>query len=340
VRSDLVRQLLVTHAQGDDTGFHQAARELIAEERRQKHRVLAAELEHALLADRKPGAGRPPLTLRPVPRSRDERPLIRLAKPDHDLAELVLSPDSRVAVEEVIRENLSRMSLASYGLHPRQRLLFVGPPGTGKSATAHAIATELSLPVAIASLAAVTSSFLGDTARNLDAIVRFAEQTPCVLVFDEFDVLGQERGQGGDHGEMRRVAATVLQLLEEACGESVIVATSNHPRLIDAAVWRRFDELVIFDKLGRAQLAELIELKLRAYPATISTTACADELAGLSPAEVELVCRDAMRRAVLANQTAVDDTAFGAAVARVRARRAAIEQVGMTMPEKGRHLSR
>jgi hypothetical protein len=173
----LIRQLLVTHAQGDDAGFHRAARELIAEERRQKHRVLATDLEHALLADRKPGAGQQPLTLRPVPRSRDERPLVRLTKPEHDLAELVLSPESRATIEEIIRENLSRLSLASHGLAPRRRLLFVGPPGTGKSATAHAIATELSLPVAIASLAAVTSSFLGDTARNLDAIVQFAEQT-------------------------------------------------------------------------------------------------------------------------------------------------------------------
>jgi SpoVK/Ycf46/Vps4 family AAA+-type ATPase len=254
--------------------------------------------------------------------------LVRLTKPEHDLAELVLSPESRATIEEIIRENLSRLSLASHGLAPRRRLLFVGPPGTGKSATAHAIATELSLPVAIASLAAVTSSFLGDTARNLDAIVQFAEQTPCVLVFDEFDVLGQERGQGGDHGEMGRVAATVLQLLEEVRGESVIVATSNHPRLIDTAVWRRFDELVVFDKLAHPQVAELIGLKLRAYPATVSTTNWAEKLAGLSPAEVELVCRDAMRRAVLADQRAVNDTAFGLATARIRARRAAISQIG------------
>lgn len=338
MRSDLIRQLFVSYAHGDDAGFHQAARELIAEERRQKHRVLAAELEHALLAQRKPGAGQQPLTLRPVPVSRDERPLLRLTKPEHDLAELVLSPTARATIEEIIRENLSRTSLAGHGLRPRQRLLFVGPPGTGKSATAHAIAAELSLPVAVASLAALTSSFLGDTARNIDAVVRFAEQTPCVLVFDEFDVLGQERGQGGDHGEMRRVAATVLQLLDEVRGESVIVATSNHPRLIDAALWRRFDELVIFEELGAAELGELIDLKLRGFPATVSTADRAEELAGLSPAEIELVCRDATRRAVLAQQPAVDDATFGAAMSRIRARRAAIERVGAALPHKSEDI--
>jgi len=118
----------------------------------------------------------------------------------------------------VIEESLRRGVLLDHGLRPRQRLLLLGPPGTGKSVSAHAIAAELSLPIAVASLAALTSSFLGETARNIEAVIRFAEQVPCVLLFDEFDVLGQERSQTGDHGELRRVAATVLQLLEDVRG--------------------------------------------------------------------------------------------------------------------------
>lgn len=321
-RSDLIRRLFAAHARGDDPGFHSAARELIAEERRRDHRRLAADLEHALLAERKPGADMP-LSLRPIPKSRDDRPLVRLIKPERDLDELVLDPETRDAIEGIIRENMSRSTLTSHGLRPRQRLLFIGPPGTGKSAAAHAVAAGLSLPVAVASLAALTSSFLGDTARNIEAVVRFSEQTPCVLLFDEFDVLGQERGQVGDHGEMRRVAATVLQLLEEARGESVIVATSNHPQLVDAAIWRRFDELLAFDQLADAQVAELIALKLRAMPAAISTAKWARTLSGFSPAEVELVCFDAMRQTVLANLTTIDETAMDAAVKRMRERRAA-----------------
>jgi len=334
VRSDLIRQLFASYAQGDDAAFHRAARELIAEERRQKHRVLAAELEHALLATRKPGASQP-LTLRPVPKSRDDRPLLRLVKPERELDELVLSPITRGAVEEIIRENLSRSTLASHGLYPRQRLLFVGSPGTGKSVTAHAIASDLSLPVAVASLAALTSSFLGETARNIEAVIHFAEQTPCVLLFDEFDVLGQERDQGGDHGEMRRVAATVLQLLDDVHGESVIVATSNHPRLVDAAIWRRFDELLTFEPLGMQQRAELLDLKLRAMPTTISVVKWAKKLQGFSPAEIELVCFDAMRRAALEAQPAVDDAVLSAAVQRMQARRATIALAQKLVPQMG-----
>lgn len=320
-RSELLRRLFISYAQGDDTGFHTAARALIAEERRQNHRLVAADLEHALLSSRKPGAATP-LTLRPIPKSRDERPLVRVVKPERELVELVLGPATRAAIEDVIQENLSRSMLAGHGLRPRRRLLFIGPPGTGKSTAAHAIAAELSLPVAIASLAALTSSFLGDTARNIESVVRFAEQTPCVLLFDEFDVLGQERGQKDDHGEMRRVVATVLQLLEEVHGESVIVATSNRPQSVDAAIWRRFDELVAFDSLEDDQIAELITLKLRALPTTISASAWTRTLRGFSPAEIELVCFDAMRRAILSGHATVDDAVMAVASDRMRTRKA------------------
>lgn len=329
-RSELLRRLFASYAQGDDTKFHVTARALIAEERRQNHRVLAADLEHALLSERRPGAATP-LTLHPIPRGRDDRPLVRLVKPERELVELVLGPATRTAIEDVVQENLNRSMLASHGLRPRRRLLFVGPPGTGKSATAHAIAAELSLPVAIASLAALTSSFLGDTARNIESVVRFAEQTPCVLLFDEFDVLGQERGQDGDHGEMRRVVATVLQLLEEVHGESVIVATSNRPQSVDAAIWRRFDELVAFEQPEVDQIAELITSKLRALPTVISTSAWAGRLRGFSPAEIELVCFDAMRRAVLSGRATVDDAVMAAATDRLRIRREVA--MGVTSPD-------
>jgi SpoVK/Ycf46/Vps4 family AAA+-type ATPase len=186
--------------------------------------------------------------------------------------------------------------------------------------------------VAVASLPALTSSFLGDTARNIEAVVRFAEQVPCVLVFDEFDILGQERAQTGDHGEMRRVAATVLQLLDEVRGESVIVATSNHPQLVDAGVWRRFDELLPFDVLRTDQLSQLIKLKLRAFPTTVSAGKWARELTGFSPADVELVCHDAMRRTALASEQAVDDSTMSVAVRRMLERRSAIQKMVIADP--------
>lgn len=319
-RSDLLRRLFDSYARADDVGFRRAAKEIIADERHKNHRLLANELEHALGAQRPPGGG-DPLTLRPIPKSRDDRHLLRLDKPRRELTELVLSDESRSVLEEIVVENQARSRLTSHALHPRQRLLFLGPPGTGKSAAAHAIAAELSLPVATASLASLTSSFLGDTARNIESVIKFAEQTPCVLLLDEFDVLGQERDQAGDHGEMRRVAATVLQLLEDVHGESLIVATSNHPHMVDTALWRRFDEVIGFDPLNQAQIADLVGLKLRAMHHDLSTHAWAKRMTGLSPAEVEIVCVSAMRHALIAERATVSDSDMHEAASAMRRRR-------------------
>ncbi|MGH4021930.1 MAG: AAA family ATPase [Pseudonocardiaceae bacterium] len=330
-RGDQLRRLFASYASSDDSGFRRAANELVADERKKNHRLLAAELERELNSARRPGVDQP-LTLRPLPKSRDDRPLVRLSKPQHDLAELVLPSSVRTVIDEVVAENSARAALMSHGLHPRQRLLLTGPPGTGKSASAHAIASELSLPVAIASLTALTSSFLGDTARNIEAVVRFAEQVPCVLLFDEFDVLGQERGQSGDHGEMRRVAATVLQLLEELHGESLVIATTNHPQNLDSGMWRRFDELLGFGPLDQAQLSELISLKLRAVRTDLSPRRWAKSMASQTPAEVELVCIDAMRRMVLEERGAVDDSAMKAAFHQMSRRRALLADTTLSGP--------
>lgn len=324
-RSDLIRRLFRSHVAQDDASFFKAATELIAEERRLNHKAVATELEHALLGHHKPGA-RDSIGLGQLPTSRDERPLLRVLKPDHELDELVLSDAAQGAVQEIVREHWGRSALASYNLRPRRRLLLIGPPGTGKSATAGAIASALSLPIVRASLAALASSYLGDTARNIEAIVRFAERVPCVLLFDEFDVLGQERGQAGDHGEMRRVVASVLQLLEDMDGESLVIATSNHPGQLDTAIWRRFDELVRFEALDRSQLELLIELRLRTMPSRISPAEWSGRLLKFSPAEVEMVCFDAIRLAALAGDQSVDDEQMAIAAERMRWRRKAMTE--------------
>jgi SpoVK/Ycf46/Vps4 family AAA+-type ATPase len=327
-RSDLLRQLFASYSRGDDAAFRRAAAAIIDDERRKRHRLLASELEDALHRDLKPGSYGP-LTLRPIPKSRDERPLLHLTKPQHEFDDLVLESATAAVLNELVHENLRRSVLTSHSLRPRQRVLLVGASGTGKSASAHAVAAELSLPVATASLAALTSSYLGDTARNVESVVRFAEQTPCLLLLDEVDVLAQERDEGRDHGEIRRVVASVLQLLDDLRGESVVVATSNHPGLVDSAIWRRFDEVVAFAGLDVAGIATLIDLRLRAAEHRISTKEWARRLHTASPAEVELVCLDALRRAVLGGVRRVDDDAMASAVARFDARRTQIERAAV-----------
>lgn len=323
-RSDLLRGLFAAWSRGDDPAFRAVAGEIVADERRKEHRLLAAELEHALHRDLRPGAA-VPLTLRPLPKGRDDRPLLRLSKPEHEPDDLILAPGTAQVLGEVVEEHLCRAALAGHGLRPRQRLLFVGPSGTGKSASAHAIGAQLSLPVATVHLAALIASYLGETARNTEQVVRFAEATPCVLLLDEFDALAGDRSSGSDHTEMRRVVATVLQLLDELRGESVVVATSNHPRLLDAASWRRFDEVVPFTMLEADGLARLVELKLGAVRHHVVTREWSERLAGLTPAEVELVCLDALRRFVLTGAQVLTIRALESSADRVRSRRTQLD---------------
>lgn len=322
-RSDLLKRLFAAYSRSDDPAFRDAATRMIAEEQRLGHRLLAADLEQALTRDSRAGA-EGTLSVRPVPKGRDERALLVLEKPQHDLDDLILDPANRAAIQELVLENRSRSLLAGFRLLPRRRLLFVGPPGTGKSATAHGIGSELSLPVATVALAALTSSYLGETARNVESVVRFAELTPCILVFDEFDAIATERSSGTDHAEIRRVLATILQLIESIQGESVVVATSNHPRMLDSAMWRRFDEIVRFDTLSSVDAERLIALKLRGAHHRLDTRTWAERLKHVTPAEIELICLNAQRRWVLSQRTMLSSDDFKNAVDRHAVREQAV----------------
>lgn len=323
-RSDLLRRLFAAYSRADDRGFRAVATEIIADERRKQHALLAAELEHALTRDLRPGAA-DPLTLRPIPKTRDDRPLLRLTKPERELRELVFPTIAAEVIMEIVAENRGRSILASQSLRPRQRILFIGLPGTGKTAAAHAIAAELSLPVAVTSIAALTSSYLGETARNIDSVVRFAEAMPCVLIFDEIDAIAGERSQPQDHAEMRRVVATVLQLLDEVQGESLLIATSNHPSLIDYALWRRFDEVIGLSLLDEDGIAKLIDLRTKSVPRSFSLLEWASRLRDMPPAQIEAICIDCLRRRALNSEPEITDELFAAAFNSWQRRQASIE---------------
>jgi SpoVK/Ycf46/Vps4 family AAA+-type ATPase len=325
-RSALLRSLFTSWAAGSDSSFLVAARSIIDEERKKGHRLLAGELEDALSDPRRPGA-REPLSLRPVPKGRDERPLLSLNKARWTFADLAYSSEVSASLRDLVEENERRTLLVTHALRPRQRILLVGPSGAGKTAAAHAVAAQLSLPVASANLAALTSSYLGETARNIESVVRFAETTPCVLVLDEFDALASERATPGDHGELRRVVATVLQALEDVRGESLVIATSNHPQMLDSAVWRRFDEVIRLTHPASTTIHTLLRLRLSDRAGSLDLEAWSGRLGGSSAAEVELISLDALRHSILDDSPHVTDAHLRAALDRLDARKQAVHAV-------------
>lgn len=310
-----------SHQQGDDAGFRNAAQELIKEARQKRHDVVADQLE-AILEDG--SRARRPLqvsSLRPLPKTRDDLPLLSLEEPRSTFQDLVLPADVLEVLEGLVDEFRQRSALRAHGVLPRSSLLLVGPPGCGKSASAEAIAGQLGLPVARVQLATIVSSYLGETARNLEQVFSFLDVGSWVLLFDEFDMLGHERSDRADHGELRRVVAAMLQVVEDHRGDSLFVATSNHPMLLDTAVWRRFDEVVELPPPDEAARAEILGIKLRSVRSEVDFVVAAHQMEGFSAAEVEAVALDAMRLMVRQMDKQVGEQHVAYGIERGEARR-------------------
>ncbi len=162
------------------------------------------------------------------------------------MEDLELPSTVRVAFTEVIKEWRSRVELAKHRLPRRWRLLFHGPSGCGKSASAAALAAEVNLPGFLVRFDSLIGAFLGQTALRLRELFYFAEHTPCVLLFDEVDALAKRRGSPMEVGELDRIVIAFMQEMEHARGDGFVIATSNIPRALDDALWRRFDLRVAF----------------------------------------------------------------------------------------------
>ncbi|MDJ1644100.1 AAA family ATPase [Streptomyces pakalii] len=234
-----------------------------------------------------------------VPLSDEEVPLVTLSEPTVSLDDLILSPQTAAALSEILNEQRHASRLAAYGLRPRSKLLLAGPSGTGKTRTAEALAYALGIPLVRVRLSSVISSYLGQTARHLERILAFAENGRWVVSFDEIDIFAGERAES-DHGEMRRVSTVLLQQLEEYASDNLVIATTNHATSLDAAMWRRFDEVLTYRNPTQAQIAMLLVVKLRKFPSKINKEQASRAFAGMSHADVEAVCLDAMRKSVLA----------------------------------------
>lgn len=171
------------------------------------------------------------------------------------LEDAMLRPATRKELGALIVEIHNAAFLSSKGIRRRSKLLFVGPPGCGKSFTAQALANELDLPFFVVRFDAVIGSFLGQTATHLREIFRFVANTPCVLLFDEIDALGKQRGSLLDVGELDRIAIALMQELEFLETNGIVIATSNLPKNLDRALWRRFDLVLQFPAPTRVEVA-------------------------------------------------------------------------------------
>jgi len=297
----LLRQLIKSGIEGNAEAFRTASEEVIKEERQKQHHLLANDLERLLYGrPREPNHATAPV---PVPVDRERNlPLVDIREPVRRIEDVVLGGETLSAVKEVLQEHHHRERLGGYGLRPADRLLFYGPPGCGKTLTAEVIASELGLPLAIVRVDAVVSSYLGETAANLRKVFEFAAANAAVVLFDEFDALAKERADESEHGELRRVVNAVLQMMDAYLGRSVLIAATNHEAILDLAIWRRFEEVLIFDPPNVLQLKKLLALKLRGVRRQFEIDEVTTLFKGMAHADVERVLRRGIKDMVLAGE--------------------------------------
>ncbi|MBN9597113.1 MAG: ATP-binding protein [Afipia sp.] len=203
------------------------------------------------------------------------------------------------------------------------RLLFCGPPGCGKTLCAEVLAHELSMPLFSARLDVIISSFLGETASNLRRLFEFASRTPCILFLDEFDALARTRSDNSEHNELRRVVNSLLIMIEKFRGPGLVVAATNLAQFLDEALWRRFDDVLSFELPNIREIDTLMDRQFANFHASFEPSSMGGKLVGLSYADIERICVDAIKKAVLKKRKSVSETEFAAAL-RHEARRKAL----------------
>lgn len=306
-----LKALFRAFREGDELSFRRAAQEIIEDEEAKQHTALARDLR-ALLAGGVQTAIAPDVALPAPPKDREgEWPLAEIRHPQRSFDELVLNGSLLRRMRSIVEEHSKWDELDRHGVPRRQRLLFHGPPGCGKTSAAEALANEIGLPLVIIRIDSVVSSYLGETASNLHRVFEFVREGSWVLLFDEFDALGKARDDPGEHGEIKRVVTAFLQMLDAFRGSSLLLAATNHEQLLDSALWRRFDDVLEFKLPTVHQNRQLLR---RGLPATkrepIDLEAAASRLKGRPHAAAEKVAWDSIRYALLAGRESVREDDF------------------------------
>lgn len=176
----------------------------------------------------------------------DANSFMSLTRIEHptDAAPALLAADTDRVVRRVLEERKNPQMLARVGMEPTRTLLLTGPPGVGKTMTARYLAASLEIPLVTIDLSTLISSYLGRTGNNLRQVLDYAKSTACVFLMDEFDALGKRRDDPSDVGELKRIVNVLLLELDQWPPHSLLVAATNHPELLDKAVWRRFEQVI------------------------------------------------------------------------------------------------
>lgn len=303
-QADLLVSLFKAASTGDQITFRKAAESLIVEERSKGHRILADRLSRSMQVS--DASINRTSSIAPTRAGGSvQKELFHEIQPERSLASLILPTGIAEQVNELVQEQHRAELLHAYNLRPRNTVLLAGPPGNGKTTLTEALAFELMVPLLVVRYETLIGSYLGETSTRLKSLMDYARTQRCVLFFDEFDTLGKERGDTHETGEIKRVVSSLLLQLDDLPDHVVVVAASNHPELLDRAVWRRFQLRMALPEPTRAQLTAFIENVANRCKVNLgyASETLAKHLFGSNYAEAEEFCLSVIRKAVLDQKT-------------------------------------
>jgi SpoVK/Ycf46/Vps4 family AAA+-type ATPase len=318
-RGEVLRKLFKSFSHNEREDFLVAAHELIDEERSKNHLLLAKDLEKLLHN----GNGRlkqiasdtdPWNQFAEPPKDKETGlPLLSIKTCDLTWEQVILEDRILDTLQEVVLENRKQDVLAAYGQKPKNKILFCGPPGCGKTLTAQVMSNSLGLPLAYVNLTAVFSSYLGETATNLQKVFSYVERGEWVVLLDEFDAIARDRNAANEHGEVKRLVNSLLQLIDNAKSDNVYIAATNHEVLLDSAIWRRFDEVLVFNKPSLELRMGLMNQYLSSIRhSDVDLKIFADQLNNATGSDIARICSNAIKATILRGENYLrqDDLEF------------------------------
>ncbi len=308
--ADQIKRLIKFYGEGDEDRFFASAMQIAASEARQGHANFAQELKELIEKARKERSSAQFEKGKVIPFSKSKneiRELVDVVNSNLHLTDMTLTESLRDSLSKFIHEQKHWEVLNQYNLKPKRKLLFYGPPGCGKTMTAHALAGELGIPAFIVRLDGIISKYMGESIAKLRLIFDTMVDHRGVYLFDEFDSIGAHRNQGQDVGEIKRVLNSFLVNIENNRSNSVIIAATNLPKSLDNALFRRFDEIIQFPLPNGKEIIQTIENRLSGFTLdkNLDNTSILEEAEGLNFSELVNASEEAIKEMILSQRNSI-----------------------------------
>lgn len=297
-KADQIKALIKSHLQNDGEHFITVALQLAAHEAQRGHTALAREIRQIVDATKREN-------VKVISISRELDDLVTQSDAKGTSTSFVVRDDLADKISRIVKEYHQSDKLAHHGLSNRRKVLLSGPPGTGKTMTAAVLAEKTGLPFYAVEIDRLITKYMGETTAKLRQIFSLIRDRAGVYLFDEFDAIGTQRGVGNDVGEMRRVLNGLLQFIEADESQSLIVAATNSLESLDTALFRRFDDVLHYEKPGAVEIENLIGNRLSTFKGRFQIDKIARYAEGLSHAEITQACDDAIKIAILSDKNTV-----------------------------------